>query len=489
MFQQDDAVLSANQTALALSAEKDFAWLLAPDALMVPEAIFRANDIRGIIKKSLTPELMWLLGLGLGTMAREAGQPTMLVAQDGRLSSPSLTHALTKGLLATGIDVVDIGQVPSPVLYFATHYLATGTGVIVTGSHNAAEFNGLKMMIGGKTLSQTKIAQLYQVTAQRQFTYGQGTYQVRNLILAYIRAVVSDIYLTRPLRVVVDCGNGIAGVVAPKLLTALKCEVIPLYCEIDGHFPNHHPDPSQPQNLTDLIAAVKLHQADIGLAFDGDGDRLGVVTPNGEIIWPDRQIMLFARDVLAQNPGAHIIYDVKCSQHLGPFIQQHGGQPVMYKTGHALIKSKMQELNALFAGEMSGHFFFNDRWFGFDDALYSAARLLAMLAASKGGAEGLFAQLPNSISTPELQIAIADSRKFALIEQLRTSADFGEANIIEIDGLRVEYAKGWGLIRASNTSACLVLRFEADSQAQLLAIQHCFKQQLLALAPDLSLPF
>lgn len=455
----------------------------------IPTDIFRAYDIRGVIDQSLTPDLAYALGLAIGSAAQDQQQQQVIVARDGRLSGPSLSAGLVAGLCASGCDVIDIGMVPTPLLYFAAATLKTQSGVMLTGSHNPPDYNGFKMVIAGTTLSETAIQDLYQRIIQKNFRSGSGTVKTYDITPDYLRRIIDDVILIRPLKVVVDCGNGVAGVVAPKLLRRLGCEVIELYCDIDGNFPNHHPDPSQPKNLAKLIESVQTEQADVGLAFDGDGDRLGVVDNQGNIIWPDRQLMLYAIDVLSRNPGAEIIYDVKCSRHLTNLVKQHHGIPCMWKTGHSLIKAKLKETNAPLAGEMSGHIFFKERWYGFDDGIYTAARLLEILAATEKDTATVFAKIPNSISTPELQIAIADTDKFNFVKNLADNSQFIDATITTIDGIRADFADGWGLVRASNTTPCLVLRFEADNVQALNRIQEQFRQQLLALNHQLILPF
>lgn len=455
----------------------------------VPTSIFRAYDIRGIVDETLNPDIVYSLGIALGNKARALGQHKIIVARDGRISGPALMQALQAGLQASGCDVIDIGAVPTPVLYFATHTLDTNSGVMLTGSHNPTNYNGLKIVLAGTTLADTEIFDIYTHLANPILSNTPG--QVQHLALAstYIDHIASIIQLAKPLKVVADCGNGIAGAIAPALFTALGCELIPLYCEVDGHFPNHHPDPSNPDNLRELVATVREHNADVGLAFDGDGDRLGLVTNKGEIIWPDRQLMLFAIDLLQRQPLADIIYDVKCSRHLNSVIKQHGGNPVMWKTGHSLVKAKMRETGALLAGEMSGHIFCKENWFGFDDALYAAARLLQIVAADSRSISDIFQTLPDSINTPELKLPLKDEVKFNFIEELITQGGFNEGEVNTIDGLRVDFTDGWGLVRASNTTANLILRFEADNAAALTRIQNLFRQQLLLLDTDLILPF
>lgn len=455
----------------------------------ISKSIFRAYDIRGIVGESITPEVIETLGRAIGSVAQEQGEKTIITARDGRLSGPVLAEALHKGLRESGCDVIDIGQVPSPVLYFATRHLSYRSGVMLTASHNPWNYNGLKIVLAGKSLSEATIDELYTRIQAGGFKSGQGSLQQISLVEAYLKRITQDITLARPLRVVLDCGNGVGGVVAPELLRRLGCEVIELFCEVDGYFPNHHPDPSVPENLNDLIAEVKQHQADIGLALDGDGDRLGVVTNRGEIIWPDRQMMLYAIDVLSRNPGALIIYDIKSTAHLAKVIAEHKGQSLMWKTGHSIMKAKLEETGALLAGEMSGHIFFKERWYGFDDALYTAARLLEIVAKDTRDVSELFAELPNSINTPELKLAIAEDKKFSFMQAFQAQVKFPGANLSQIDGVRAEFKDGWGLVRASNTSPYLILRFEADSQPALQRIQTLFGNALLAMDPSLKLPF
>lgn len=460
------------------------------DSSKVSPVIFRACDIRGVIDVTLNEEVAFLIGRSFGTLARTKQQTQVIVGRDGRHSGAMLVEALSKGLMASGCEVIDVGQVPTPLVYFATHLLKTGTGIMVTGSHNPSNYNGFKMMLAGDTLAEEQIQTLYQIIQKQEFIEGQGSRRQQEIIPDYIERVKSDLCLNKPFKVVVDCGSGVVGVLAQRFFTALGCEVIPLYCEVDGDFPFHHPDPGQPQNLQDLIQTVKQQKADLGFAFDGDGDRLGLVTDQGEIIWPDRLMMLFAEDVLQRLPKSKIIFDVKCSKHLAERIQALGGEPVMYKTGHSLIKRKMREIGAALSGEMSGHFFFKERWYGFDDACYAAARLLEILAKQADHSlSSIFKKLPNSINTPEINIAIAEEKKFSFIEQLKQDRGFGEANLITVDGIRVELTDGWGLVRASNTTPCLVLRFEAISENALARIQENFKQVILRLAPELVIPF
>jgi len=441
--------------------------------------LFRAYDIRGIVGQTLNEDIIYKIGRALASEAREQGEKTLFVARDARLSSESLFKALTKGLLETGCNVIDIGIVPTPLLYFATHFFEHTSGVMLTGSHNAAEYNGLKIVLKHEALSKDAIEKLYERIIKSNFytpedSDTQPEYQTQNVQETYLRSIVENIELKQHSKVVLDCGNGVTGVIAPELFTRLGCEVIVIHGNLDGNFPNHHPDPSVPENLQDLIAAVKAHRADIGLAFDGDGDRLGVVTPTGEIIYPDRQLMLFSKDLLLKNPGSKIVYDVKCTLNLEKFIKEQGGIPVMAQTGHTLIKAKMLKTKAMLAGEMSGHLFFKDRWYGFDDALYAGARLLEILSyQAEHRTDEVFNKLPNECVTAEIRIPVKQNEeKFELIKkftkQAKKSKSFSNAKLIKIDGFRVEYPDGtWGVIRASNTGDYLTLRFGAADQTRL----------------------
>ena len=455
----------------------------------VPKEIFKAYDIRGIVGKTLTPAIVESIGRGLGTLVREAGCSGMVIGRDGRLSGPDLSAALARGLQAAGVDVIDIGRVATPMVYYASYELGTQCGVAVTGSHNPPDYNGLKMVVGGKTLSGDAIQALRERIERDDFASGSGTLKQVDIDDRYLDRITGDVRMARPMRVAVDCGNGVAGAFAPDLFRRLGCTIDELFCEVDGTFPNHHPDPSVPKNLQDLIAHVRGSDCEIGLAFDGDGDRLGVVTKGGHIIYPDRQLMLFAQDVLSRNPGATIIYDVKSTRNLAPWITRHGGKPLLWKTGHSLVKAKMQETGAALAGEMSGHVFFKERWYGFDDGLYAGARLLEILSRS-GDPSAVLDALPNALSTPELQIKLNEGENYALIDRLQATARFDNPReVITIDGLRVEYADGFGLARSSNTTPVVVLRFEADSPAALARIQADFRRVILAAKPDASLPF
>ncbi|HYQ71575.1 MAG TPA: phosphomannomutase/phosphoglucomutase [Gammaproteobacteria bacterium] len=430
-----------------------------------------------------------LIGRAIGSEALQRGRNTVVVGRDGRLSGPTLSSALIRGIISTGCDVKDIGCVPTPVLYFATYYLDTQTGVIVTGSHNPPEYNGLKIVIDGETLAGESIQSLRERVEDARFISGQGSVESVNIIPDYIESIRTDIVLQRPLRVAIDCGNGVAGNVAPELFRTIGCEVLELFCEVDGNFPNHHPDPSKEDNLRDLIAVVQAQQADVGLAFDGDGDRLGVVTPDGRIIWPDRVLMLYAMDILDRNPGGQIIYDVKCTRYLDSIIRDHGGEPLMWKTGHSFIKAKIRETGALLAGEMSGHIFINERWYGFDDGLYAGVRLLEILARDARSSVEVFAELPDSVNTPELNVAMQEGEPPVFMSRLLEKAHFEGADVSTIDGLRADFDDGWGLVRASNTTPVLVLRFEADDDAALARIMGEFRRVMLQVQADLKLPF
>jgi phosphomannomutase / phosphoglucomutase len=455
----------------------------------LPAEIFKAYDIRGIVGKTLTPTITRRIGHAIGSEARARDVQTIIVARDGRLSGPSLLAALAAGINASGCDVIDIGCVPTPVLYFATHYLGSHSGVMVTGSHNPPDYNGLKMVLAGETLSGASIQALRQRLVDRRLSKGQGLLAQDDVREAYLQRVTSDVKLARRLRVIVDAGNGVAGEMAPQLLRRLGCDVTEMFCDIDGRFPNHHPDPSQPKNLVDLIQAVKQTGADIGLAFDGDGDRLGVIAPDSGIIWPDRQLILYARDVLARNPGGEIVYDVKCSRSVDAAIRAAGGRATMWKTGHSFIKAKLKESGALLAGEMSGHIFFKERWYGFDDGLYTAARLLELLARDPRPVQAVFDSLPDSVNTPELNIQFTEGEHHAFMQKLIERARFPDGRVSTIDGLRVDFANGFGLVRASNTTPVLVLRFEGDDAAALAHIQERFRTLLTATQAGLTLPF
>ncbi|VFM99206.1 MAG: phosphomannomutase, partial [Candidatus Kentron sp. G] len=462
---------------------------------MSNSTIFRAYDIRGIAGAALTGETAHEIGRAIGSEAHHRGQRTLVVGRDGRLSGPALQQALMEGILSTGQDVIDIGLVATPVLYFATHWLETGSGVMVTGSHNPAQYNGFKIVLDGKSLFGGAIRDLHTRIQEGRFVSGNGKLRQREIIREYIHHMGEGIQRSpqAPFTIVVDCGNGAAGNIAPALFRLLGHRVVEMYCDVDGNFPNHHPDPSQPENLQDLIEAVLAHGAGFGLAFDGDGDRLGVVDNKGNIIWPDRQLMLFSRDLLSRHPGATIVFDAKCSRHLVADIRENGGRPLMWKTGHSFIKDKMRETGALLAGEMSGHIFFKDRWYGFDDALYAGARLTEILMAANSSPDRIFATLPGGVSTPELNIPLPEGQSALFMERLmgedQSSGPFSGGEITTIDGFRIDYPDSWGLVRASNTTPSLVLRFEADDQAALARVQEKFRGVLTRLEPGLEIPF
>ena len=457
--------------------------------MTVTEDIFRAYDIRGIVETALTPAAVCQIGQAFASEARSRNQRAVVIARDGRLSSPVLSQALSEGLRTGGCDVIDIGLAPTPVLYYATHRLKTGTGIMITGSHNPPQYNGLKMLIGGDTIYGDGIKALYHRIVNGELDHGDGGYEQRDVLPAYVETIVADVKLAKPLRVAVDCGNGAAGVVAVELFSKLGCEVTELFCDVDGNFPNHHPDPSKPENLDDIKQAIADNGLDLGLAFDGDGDRVGIIDDKLNIIWADRQMMLYAADVLSRKPGALIIFDIKSSSNLEHVIRDLGGEPLMWKTGHSFIKAKMKETGAELAGEMSGHIFFRERWFGFDDGLYSAARMLEILSKRAQPASEVFAELPDSCNTPELQIHFEEGEHYRFMEKFRQQADFGDADISTIDGMRVNYADSWGLIRPSNTTPSLVLRFEAKTEERLEQVKNTFRQQILKVDDSLELPF
>ncbi|MGO1073806.1 phosphomannomutase/phosphoglucomutase [Lysobacter sp. CA199] len=463
----------------------------APRAVAIDGGIFRAYDIRGVVGQTLDPGVAQMIGHAIGSAMHDQGLTEIVVGRDGRLSGPAMIEGLIAGLRKAGRNVIDIGMAPTPVIYFGAYHLRAGSCVSVTGSHNPPDYNGFKIVIGGETLSGATITDLYQrIVAGRLHTAAEpGTLTPRDISEDYVQRIASDIQIDRPLKVVVDAGNGVAGDIGPRVLAAIGAEVTPLFCEIDGEFPNHHPDPSEPHNLVDLIKMVARLDADLGIAFDGDGDRLGVVTRDGQNIFPDRLLMLFAADVLERNPGAMIIYDVKCTGRLPGHILRHGGSPLMWKTGHSLIKAKMRETDAELAGEMSGHFFFKERWYGFDDGIYAAARLLEILAAQPQTPTETLNALPNGISTAEIKVDAPDGDPHSFVERFREQASFEGARLSTIDGLRVDFPDGWGLVRASNTTPVLVMRFDADTHEAMERIQAAFRVQLHAIKPDLALPF
>ncbi len=464
--------------------------MIKADTVSIPTpGIFKAYDIRGIVGKTLDTAIARQIGQAFGSAVRAKGETAVILGRDGRLSGPDLSTALAAGLQSTGIDVIDLGIVATPMVYFATHVLDARSGIMVTGSHNPPDYNGFKMVLAGDAIYGDAIQALYQSIVRGDFAQGDGGYRTHDIRAAYIDRIAGDAKLARPMKIAVDCGNGVAGAFAGDLYRALGCDVIELFCDVDGTFPNHHPDPAHPENLQDLIRCLKHTDAEIGLAFDGDGDRLGVVTKDGQIIYPDRQLMLFAKDVLTRHPGQKILYDVKCTRHLAPWIKRHGGEPMMWKTGHSLVKAKMRETGAPLGGEMSGHVFFKDRWYGFDDGLYAGARLLELLSREQDGSRLLNA-LPQSISTPELQLQLEEGENFALIDRLQREAQFpGAEQVITIDGLRIEYADGFGLARSSNTTPVIVMRFEAESAQALERIQQEFRRVILQVKPDAVLPY
>ena len=453
------------------------------------ESIFRAYDIRGVVGETLDADVARQVGQCVGSIALDEDAGPVVVARDGRESGPDLVAGMIEGIASTGCEVIDIGSVPTGVLYFAAYELGSGTGVMVTGSHNPPDYNGFKMLIGGVTWAGEQITDMYKRIQSGNLRVGKGNISRQDMLDRYRERISSDIQLKRPLKVVADCGNGIGGVCAADVLRDIGADVMALFDEVDGTFPNHHPDPSEPENLQDLIEAVRLMNADIGVAFDGDADRLGVVTSTGEIIYSDRLMMLFVEDVLSRVPGSTIIYDVKCTGHLHYVIEEAGGKPMMYKTGHSLIKNKMKEVNAPFAGEMSGHFFFKERWYGFDCGIYSAARLLEILAADERDAREVLNSLPNSVSTPELKVQMEEGENHAFVAEMQQKARFADARITTIDGLRADFVDGWGLVRASNTTPILVCRFDAEDETALQRIKEVFKVQMLAINEQLKLPF
>ena len=460
---------------------------------MLSSSIFKAYDIRGIVGDTLTEDVVRDIGRAIASEAKQQGQKAFVVGRDGRLSGAAFVEALSDGIRSTGLDVIDIGMVATPMLYFATYELGTHCGVMVTGSHNPPEYNGLKMVVGGDAIYGERITGLYQRIVDGRFETGEGRYEQADVRDAYFARITGDLKAEVPFHIAVDCGNGVAGAFAPALFRAMGCTIDELFCDVDGTFPNHHPDPAHLENLEDLIDHLKRTDCEIGFAFDGDGDRLGVVTKDGKVIFPDRQLMLFAEDVLSRNPGGEIIYDVKCSRLLAPWITQHGGSPTMWKTGHSLIKARLKETGAPLAGEMSGHVFFKDRWYGFDDGMYAAARMIEILTRAKAAGRdpsALLNALPEAISTPELQWKLAEGQNFEVVDRLQREAVFENAvSISRIDGVRVEYADGFGLARSSNTTPVVVLRFEADTDEGLARIQGDFRRVLSAALPGAPLPF
>jgi phosphomannomutase/phosphoglucomutase len=455
------------------------------------KSIFKAYDIRGIIDKTLDPGIARQIGHAFGAAALAKGETSVVIGRDGRLSGPALIDALAEGLRTAGVDVIDLGMVATPMVYFGTNVLETKSGIMVTGSHNPPDYNGFKMVLAGEAIYGDAITGLHDRIAAGDLPAAAqpGGYRTHDIRAAYLERIIADVKIARPIKIAIDCGNGVAGAFAGDLYRGMGCEVIELFCEVDGTFPNHHPDPAHPENLQDLIRCLQETDAELGLAFDGDGDRLGIVTKDGQIIFPDRQMMLFAADVLSRVPGEQILYDVKCTRHLAPYIEKAGGKPLMYKTGHSLVKAKLKETGAPLGGEMSGHIFFKERWYGFDDGMYAGARMLEILT-KETDPSALLNSLPQSDSTPELHLHLEEGENFALMDQLRADAKFpGNERIITIDGLRVEYADGFGLARSSNTTPVIVLRFEAETPQALARIQGQFRDVILTARPDVQLPF
>ena len=460
--------------------------------MSISPAIFRAYDIRGVVTDTLTPAAVEQIGRVFGSECHERNIDTVVVARDGRLSGPALIEALSKGIQSTGVHVINIGMVPTPVLYFATYHLNTGTGIMVTGSHNPPEYNGLKMVVGGDALFGEGITALHTRLVEDRLNNSDtpGTLNEQDILQAYLERILGDVKLARPMRIAYDCGNGVAGAAAPQLFDGLNCKSFSLFTEVDGNFPNHHPDPAKLENLEDLIRMVKNEKCEVGLAFDGDGDRVGVVDNEGNVIWPDRQMVLFARDVLDRNPGARIIYDVKCSKVLPAAISEAGGVPDMWKTGHSFIKARIKETGALLGGEMSGHMFFKERWYGFDDALYAAARLLEILSKTDESASEIFGAIPNSINTPELNVTLdTDGAQHEFVRKFIAQSHFEGATLTTIDGIRADYPDGFGLVRASNTTPSLVIRFEADTEEAMTRIQEEFRSAMQATDNRVAIPF
>jgi len=458
--------------------------------MSVTPEIFRAYDIRGVVADALTPDAVRQIGQAFGSECVDRGIKTAVLARDGRVSGPELIKVLAEGIQSAGVDVIDIGMVPTPVLYYATFKLETGTGVMVTGSHNPPQYNGLKMVMEGAALFGDGIQELYQRIVDGNLKTGAGNHSTADIMDDYLQRVLGDVKLKRPMKIAFDCGNGVTGVCAPQLFEGMNCEAHSLFTDVDGNFPNHHPDPAKLENLEDLIKVVKENNLELGLAFDGDGDRVGVVDNEGNVIWPDRQMILYARDVLSRNPGARIIYDVKCSKVLPDAITAAGGEPEMWKTGHSFIKARIKETGALLGGEMSGHVFFKERWYGFDDALYAAGRLLEILSADSRSASEIFGEIPDSINTPELGVTLdKDGAQHTFVEKFIANASFEGAKLTTIDGVRADYPDGWGLVRASNTTPSLVIRFEADTDEAMARIQEEFRQAMQNTDSSVTIPF
>ena len=499
MFQDTDMIDKDDDEALDLSTAAEPKPAPATEAPAEPPAeassggfpahVFRAYDIRGVVPDELNEEFAARIGGALGTLAGEVEQQAVVVGCDGRETSPALRNALVKALLSTGRDVVDLGVVPTPLVYYATQTLSTQTGVMVTGSHNSREFNGFKITLKGKPFAGADLLDFRKRVAAGKFSEGAGRLAKQDLVPTYLDAVVGDMAIAVPLRVVVDAGNGVTGRIAPRMLEELSCEVIPLYCEIDGSFPNHHPDPSVDDNLKDLQSKVLEVGADFGVAFDGDGDRIAVVTGEGQIVRTDKLLMLFAQDVVSRNPGADVVCDVKCSRHLTQLVSRYGGRPVLWKTGHAFMREKVIETGALLGGEFSGHIFFGERWYGFDDGMYAAARLAEIVSGAGTDLTTLLSDFPDTENTPEIRIPVPDKKKFELMSRIAEGTDFSPGKVNDLDGIRVDYRDGWGLIRASNTTPALVARFEAHDADALARIMDQFREQISQVEPELNLGF
>ncbi len=485
VFDEDENILGLSDIS-----RKKKATDTSLDEHEVPASIFRSYDIRGIVGTELTPALAEKIGQAAGSEALDQGEQHLIVAQDARIHSQELTSALIQGILRSGCNVINIGVVPTPVMYFATyHFNNIRSGIMVTASHNPKEYNGFKIVINNNTLADDAVMKLRTRILTKRLHQGQGEESFREIIPHYIDRIFSDVALASNLSIVIDAGNAVTGIVAPQLFEELGCTVTTLFCDLDGNFPNHDPDPTQEKNLSALIAKVQDVKADIGVAFDGDGDRLVVVTPKGEIIWPDRLLMLFAKDVLARNPGADVLFDVKCSRQLNQVISGYGGRPIMWKTGHSPMKAKMIETGAIIGGEYSGHIFIKDRWYGFDDGIYAMARLLEIITLRDQNIDDIFESFPQLITTAEIKVAVPDINKFDFMKKLADQGNFENGNIVTIDGIRVDYSQGWGLVRASNTSPALTLRFEAETDAELENIKHIFRRELLKIDSSLTLTF
>lgn len=455
----------------------------------IPASIFRAYDIRGIAEQELSEDNVRLIGQAIGSEAQDHGIDTLLVGYDGRLSSPALSVALIAGLRRSGCDVVSLGLVPTPLLYFATHTSGFDSGVMLTASHNPANYNGMKIVFNRTSLADNQIQTIRSRIETDQFRTGDGEYREIEIDQGYIQDVCRRITLNKPLKVVIDCGNAVPGKIAPELFSALGCDVQPIFCEIDGRFPNHHPDPTVPENLTALADEVLATKADVGIAFDGDGDRVGLITNRGEFVNADRMLMLLVESIVPNFPGRSVVFDVKCSSKLGELVERCGANAVMHRSGHSFMKQKMKETDAILGGEFAAHIFIHDDWFGFDDGLYVAARLLKIISDSEQSSDELFAQQVTGICTPEIKIAVPEEEKFALMERLLGLANFEDCRVLTLDGLRVEYPDGWGLVRASNTSPALLLRFEADTEARLIEIQAVFKALIHSADKNLEIGF